>query len=286
MKHFPERLLAARADLAAADLRGQVAAERFAAGERRTVTASLADLTLRPDPASPRDTQLLHGETFVVYETRDDGLVWGQSVRDGYVGYVATSDLGPVRSAGSMVSAIWSQVYPAADLKLRPVLELPLGAIVGVAGTRGAFARLRSGGFVPRAHLEPGPQDFVTQAERFTGVPYLWGGRSARGLDCSALVQLAGLMVGIALPRDSDMLEAMAGAVLPGHARLRRGDLVFWRGHVGIMQDADTLLHANAHHMAVASEPLARAAARIEATGGGSITMRRRLGMDVTSKAR
>jgi cell wall-associated NlpC family hydrolase len=148
---------------------------------------------------------------------------------------------------------------------------------VPVAGTTGGYARLRGGGHVPRPHLEPVASDWVAQAERFLGVPYLWGGRSARGLDCSALVQLALLAAGYEAPRDSDMQEALLGAELAADAPPRRGDLVFWTGHVGIMQDAETLLHANGHHMAVASEPFLPAAARIEAAGGGPVTMRRRI---------
>jgi cell wall-associated NlpC family hydrolase len=130
---------------------------------------------------------------------------------------------------------------------------------------------------VPRAHLAPVAGDFVAQAERFLGAPYLWGGRSARGIDCSALVQLALLAAGREAPRDSDMQAALLGTELPARAALRRGDLVFWKGHVGIMRDRDTLIHANAHHMAVAAEPFGPAAARIAAAGGGPVTGRRRL---------
>ncbi len=277
MNRFPGRLTASRADLAAASLRGQVKADRFVEGTRHQVKVPLLDLTASPDVTAPRDTQLLYAEGFVVYETRSDGLVWGQSTRDGYVGYVAASGLGPARPEGRLVTALWSHVYPRPDLKSRPTGDLPLGALVEVAGTSGSFARLRSGGFVPRAHVAPVEGDMAAQALRFMGAPYLWGGRSVRGLDCSALIQLAGLMAGIAIPRDSDMQQAMTGEPLPARGALRRGDLIFWDRHVGILRDRSMLIHANAHHMAVAVEPLSEVALRISDAGGGSIVARRRI---------
>jgi cell wall-associated NlpC family hydrolase len=241
------------------------------------VTASLLDMWLVPDAKAVRTTQLLLGERFTVYETRADGLAWGQAALDGYVGYVAQAGLGTPQGKGVRVTAIWSQVYAEPSVRARVETELPFLAEVPVAGTTGGYARLRGGGHVPRPHLLPIQGDWVAQAERFIGLPYLWGGRSARGLDCSALVQLALLATGRDAPRDSDMQAALLGEPLAGEEALRRGDLVFWNGHVGIMQDAETLLHANGHHMAVTSEPFLPAAARIAAAGGGPVTLRRRL---------
>jgi cell wall-associated NlpC family hydrolase len=277
MTPFSGRLLPARPDLAAEHLRGKVAAARFVAGTRCSVRAALLDLTLTPEPGAELATQLLHGERFVVYERRPDGLAWGQAELDGYVGYVAASALGAAQSPGQRVTALWSQVYPRPAVRARVQSELPFLAEVAIAGTTGAFARLRGGGHVPRAHLAPISGDFVDQAARFVGAPYLWGGRSARGIDCSALIQLALLAVGYAAPRDSDMQAALLGAELPARAALRRGDLVFWNGHAGIMRDRDTLIHANAYHMAVTAEPFAAVAARITAAGGGPVIARRRL---------
>ncbi len=274
---FAGRLLPARPDLAAEELRGRVEAARFAAGERRCVTAELLDLTLTPDADAELATQLLHGEAFTVYEVRADGLAWGQAALDGYVGYVAAAGLGPARPAGRRVTALRSHVYPRAAARARTQAALPLGAEVQVTGTTGGFARLRGGGFVPRSHLEPVPGDAVAQAERFLGVPYLWGGRSSMGLDCSALVQLALMLTGRSCPRDTDMQDAVLGTALPPEAPLRRGDLVFWMRHVGLMRDAQTLVHSNGHHMAVAVEPLETARTRIAAAGGGAVTSLRRL---------
>lgn len=266
----------ARPDLAASRLAGRVEAARFVEGARRRVTAGLLDLTAAPDPRAELATQLLHGEVFTVYEERPDGLAWGQAEADGYVGYVAAAGLGPDRAPGRRVTALCGHRYEAPSVKARVRGELPFLAELDVTGETRGFAPLRGGGFAPVQHLAPVAGDYVAQAARFLGAPYLWGGRSARGLDCSALVQLALAAVGVPAPRDSDMQAALLGAAAEGEPR--RGDLAFWRGHVGIMADAGTLLHANAHHMAVALEPFAAAAARIEAAGGGPVTARRRLG--------
>lgn len=273
---FDGRLVPARRDLAAAHLQGAVEAERFVAGLRRSVSVGLLDLAIQP--RAGRATQLLFGEAFTVYEWRDDGLAWGQAELDGYVGYVAATGLGPPQTRGKRITALASHRYGQPNVKAPPDVELPFLAEVPVSGTTGGFARLRGGGHVPRPHLEPVPGDFVTQAQRFVGVPYLWGGRSARGLDCSALVQLSLLATGVTAPRDSDMQAARLGSELPSGTAGRRGDLIFWNGHVGMLVDADTLLHANGHHMAVVSEPLVPAMARIAALGGGPVLQRRRLG--------
>ena len=272
---FAARLVPARPDLAALHLRGQVAAERFAAGQVRCVTAVLLDLTLDPAPGAERATQLLHGESFTIYDLQD-GLAWGQALLDGYVGYVPASGLGRPQGSGRRVTALWSHVYATPAPRGTVLTDLPYLAEVPVGGTTGGFARLRGGGYVPRAHFTPVSGDFVAEAERFLGVPYLWGGRSARGIDCSGLVQLALIAVRTPGPANLDMQAALVGTALDAGAPLSRGDLVFWKGHVGIMRDEKTLLHANAHHMAVTSEPLAPTAERIFAAGGGPILLRRR----------
>jgi hypothetical protein len=273
---FASRLVPARPDLAAEELRGRVAAERFAPGRPMRVAACLLDMRASPDPGAERSTQLLHGERFTVYEMRPDGLAWGQAALDGYVGYVSATGLGPAGDSGRRITALWSQIYPRPKIRARAETELPFLAEVSGKEAADGFVGLREGGYVPRPHLEPVAGDFVAQAERFLGVPYLWGGRSARGIDCSALVQLALIARGVPAPRDSDMQAAMVGSLLEPDATPRRGDLVFWKGHVGILRDEATLLHANAHHMAVASEPLETAVTRIAAAGGGPVTARRR----------
>lgn len=271
---FAGRLVPARGDIAADSLRGRVTADRYVAGRAMQVTATLLDLACTP--GGERATQLIHGERFTVYETRADGLAWGQAARDGYVGYVAAAGLGPALGRGRTVTAIWSQVYALPSVRATVQRDLPYLAEVPVTGSSAGFARLRGGGHVPLPHIGTAGSDPVAEAERFVGVPYLWGGRSARGIDCSGLVQLAMQGTGREAPRDSDMQAALLGVPLARQATLRRGDLVFWKGHVGMMRDAGTLLHANGFHMAVASEPLAGAVARIAAAGGGPVTGCRR----------
>lgn len=271
------RLTPARPDLAAERLRGRVEAARFVTGETRQVVAPLADLW-RGSDAARRDTQLLFGERFEVLEEAD-GLCWGQSAADGYVGHVPAAALGPDGLAPShRVAVPLAHLYPDPDIKAPPLMALPMGAVLAVTA-QGARFHETAGGFVLSRHLVAADHrapDPVSVAERFLHAPYLWGGRSVMGLDCSGLIQLAAMAAGLPAPRDSDMQEAM-GAPLAPDAPLRRGDLVFWAGHVGWMLDAGRLLHANAHHMQVVAEKLAVAVARIAAAGAGGVTHRRRL---------
>jgi hypothetical protein len=269
------RLTPARADLAAERLRGEIDAPRYAAPRRMRIVAGLAPLRCRPE-ARALDAELILGARVDVYDEAD-GLAWLQSARDGYVGYVPAAALAPEGPAAThRVAATLSHLYPGREMKDAPRAPLPLTAEL--------CGRIEDGwlvtpeGCVPAAHVaplsEPAP-DWVAEAERFLGLPYLWGGHSALGIDCSGLIQVARHAAGRDCPRDSDM-QAALGAPAPA-TDLRRGDLVFWKGHVGVMLDAETLLHANAHHMAVAAEPLARAAARIAATDTGAPTAFRRL---------
>jgi len=263
--------------VAAAELRGQVTAARFVPGTWHRIRPAVVDLCAAPGGA--RDRQLLHGARVRVLEVAA-GWAFAAAARDGYAGYLPAQVLGPDLATTHRVSAAATHLYPAADLKRPEAGWLSLGSELAITGTEGAFARSVAGLFVPAAHLRPlaAPEDDpVAVAERLLGVPYLWGGNSAAGIDCSGLVQAACHAAGIACPGDSDQQEASLGETLPRDAEPRRGDLVFWRGHVGWMRDAATLLHANAQAMAVASEPLETAVARIAAQGGGAVTRRARL---------
>ena len=270
------RLTPANGRVAAAELRGTVTAERYVAGEWARVRAPLADLLAAP--GGGRDRQLAKGERFEVLERRD-GYAFGRCARDGYVGYLAEAELGPDAAPTHRVAAPATHLYPAPDLKTRELCALSIGAFLNIRAEHGRFAETDGGQFVPTAHIRPvaAPEpDPVAVAERLLGSPYLWGGNGHGGLDCSALVQIACLACAIPCPGDSDLQETQLGTALAADAPLRRGDLVFWRGHVGWITAPGTLLHANAHHMAVAREPLDTAAARIETAGGGAITRRRR----------
>ena len=254
----------------------RVDSDRYVAGDWAAVAVPLTDLRCAPEGA--RDRQLLLGERFLILETVD-GWSFGRADRDGYVGYVAGDDLRKDGGATHMVAARSTHLYPEADIKSPETAALSFGSRLTIAHEHRAFFETAGGAFVPKPHLRPLDQPFrdpVTVAQLFFGTPYLWGGNSAFGIDCSGLVQAALLACRIACPGDSDLQEGL-GHALPEDSPLRRGDLLFWRGHVAMAVDGETLIHANAHHMAVAYEPLGAAVARIEAQGGGRVTARRRL---------
>ncbi len=262
-----------RADLAAEALRGRVAATRYTAGTLRQVAHSAPPLHGRPDAHSARVSEALFGEIATVYEEAQ-GWAWTQLQHDGYVGYLRADALSAkVRRTTHRVAVLGTFLYPAPDIKAPPCLPLSMNAEVAVAEVGSAFARLDDGSFLPARHiaeLDRHAGDFVTVAEAFIGVPYLWGGKTRLGVDCSGLLQLALHAAGIPCPRDSDMQLASVGHALAVSADLQglaRGDMVFWPGHVGVMVDAFTLLHANAHHMAVAAEPVRTAADRAQRLG-------------------
>ncbi|MCC5973724.1 MAG: C40 family peptidase [Rubellimicrobium sp.] len=269
------RLTPANGRVADISLKGRVTAERFTAGHPARVSAPVADLLA--EPGGRRERQLLHGWPVTVYEERA-GHAFLRSERDGYVGHVATSALGPLLVATHLVAARATHLYTAPDIKSPERAHLSFGALLSVTGTEGAFARTAEG-FVPQCHLRPCAMpldDPVAVARMHLGVPYLWGGNSVLGIDCSGLVQAALMACGIACPGDSDLQERGVGTPLIPAGDLRAGDLVFWRGHVGLMADDVTLIHANATHMAVVAEPLATARSRILALTGHDITSCRR----------
>jgi len=261
-----------RADLAAEHLRGRIEAERYVPGEPRQVAAPALPLRRAPRFDATLDTEALHGETVTVYEERE-GWAWVQLHHDAYVGYMPSEGLAPVVTAPShRVAVLRTYVFPEPDSKVPPLAMLSLNARLPVAEPAGRFLRLENGGFVYARHAAPVEQhaeDFVAVAEAFVGTPYLWGGRTSVGLDCSGLVQLAAAAAGHAVPRDADMQAVEAGHAVDWTegTPLMRGDLVFWEGHVGIMTSPEDFLHANAHHMAVEIEPFREAKERIKAAG-------------------
>jgi cell wall-associated NlpC family hydrolase len=269
----------ATADLADVALEGRVAAARYVAPEPMQVVTPSCALRRSPDPAAEQMDQLLFGEQFEAL-TLCDGFVYGQARRDGYVGWAAREALSPVgRAPTHWVRALRTYVFPQDSIKTPPVLCLSTNALVAIETVEGRFAKLAQGGFIPADHLAAlgeVERDPAAVALRYLGAPYLWGGRDSVGLDCSGLVQQALYACGLFAPRDSDM-QAKLGAAIPGIEALQRNDLVFWRGHVGLMLDAETLIHANGYHMAVVVEPLAEAVRRIDAAGGGQPTALRRL---------
>ncbi len=282
MNPLDPRITPARPDLAAKHLEGQVEADRFVEGEVRDVIAAQAPVRREPQPDAMLDTEALKGERVIVYETTEEGWSWGQLLADGHVGWLPSDALGKAADeATHQVSAIRTFVFPGRSIKLAPIESLSLGSRLLIVRTEPPFAVTATNGFVPLRHLsEAGERerDFVAVAERFVGVPYLWGGKTSLGLDCSALVQVALTAAGDPCPRDSDMQEAFLGLPFKPESdfsNLKRGDFLFWKDHVAIARDNTTLIHANAHHMAVAIEPIAEAVARIRAAGSELVSVRR-----------
>lgn len=275
------RLLRSNGVVAHSALEGLVEAERFTEGEwRRVIAPSLTIWSAE----GRRERELLYGQGVCVLEDEPDdgGRVFGYALGNGYVGYFNASGLAPIRDAAThVVKTRMTYALGAPDFKTQEEhFPLSLGAMVRVIGGEGRWAETDDGRFVPAMHLRPvseAEDDPVAVAERLLGTPYVWGGDSALGIDCSGLVQAACRACGLACPGDSDMQERDLGAPL-GARRPARGDLLFWKGHVAWVVDERTILHANAHHMAVAYEDMTAAIARIEAQGDGPVTERKRVG--------
>lgn len=285
MTILDRRLNAFRTDLADSRLRGQVEAPRFEEGRAARIVLPVADMRPEPRADCGIDTQLLFGDELRVFDERG-GWSWAQCVRDGYVGYVPDATIAPGEARASYLVAVpRSFAYSRDDMKSPRLEGLSMGSAVEVTGfseTRGMrYAALASGGFMVASHLRPigeSAADYVAVAETLEHAPYLWGGSSGFGVDCSGLVQLSMRMAGRHVLRDTDMQERSIGEPVdpgPGHSRLRRGDLVFWKGHVAIMVDAHNVIHANGNTMLVSRETLAHAIARIAPAYGQPTSFRR-----------
>ncbi len=275
---FDRRITPFRADLADEKLRGKVEAERFITGTVKRVVAPFAPLHRHPSREAPVDTQAIFGEGVTVYDEHE-GWAWVQLHDDGYVGYLPNVVLGePGPQATHKVAAIRTFIYPGPNLKLPHIDLLTMNSKVAIIGTQGEYAQMADGGWLYAAHLsgiDVRETDYVSVAERFLHTPYLWGGKTSLGIDCSGLAQTVLLAAGIKAPRDSDMQEQQLGAAIevkPDLSGLTRGDLVFWKGHVGLMMDETNFIHATGHSMTVMIEPIAVAEERIRRTSYGPIS--------------
>jgi hypothetical protein len=275
------RLTPARPDLAAKYLEGKVAAARFAEGEPFEIAEALAPVREAPSVDATLLTQALKGERVTIYDRDREGFAWGQLNSDGYVGWLPDRALAkPGAKPTHKVTSLRAFAFPGPSIKLWPADTLVMGTGITVIREDGPFAVTREGWYLPRRHLGPFDSlepDFVAVAERFVGTPYLWGGKSSLGIDCSGLLQVALNAAGTGCPRDSDMQEDGLGRALSAAEarRLQRGDLIFWKGHVAIALDAETVVHANAHHMATAVENTSEVIARVKAAGSEILAIKR-----------
>ncbi len=279
MSQLDPRRYPYRMDLAADSLAHIIRAPRYVQGEVRQVKVPIAPLRRNPMPDAPLDTEALYGERVTVYEDARSWS-WVQLRGDGYVGYMPSDTLRPVpQDITHKISALRAIVFKEADIKSLPIRAFSFGSQVSCTGA-GKFIKLDEGGFIHLRQTSMGNDraaDFVSVAERFIGTPYLWGGKTSLGIDCSGLVQVAMMAAGHFCPRDSYMQATEVGLArdVEKFDELQRGDLIFWKGHVGIMRDRERLLHANAHHMEVCVEPLAGAIVRMAALGATIQAIRR-----------
>jgi cell wall-associated NlpC family hydrolase len=272
------RRYAFREDLAASALKDRVQAPRYVEGEQRQVVQAALPLRKEPRFDALLESEALLGELVTVFD-ESEGWAWVQLARDNHVGYIPSDGLSRIIVEPThKIAALRTYVFPAPDPKSPPAALLSLNAEIASERSEGKFLVV-DGAYVYAAHaLAVGEYaaDPVEVAQGFLGAPYLWGGRTSVGLDCSGLVQLACEAAGLACPRDADMQFAELGSPLDlSREKLARGDLVFWDGHVGMMTSPDRLLHANAYHMSVVEEPFAEAKKRILSSGLEIIGARR-----------
>jgi cell wall-associated NlpC family hydrolase len=267
-----------RPDLAAKHLQGKVEARHFVDGVRHQVIEPVAYLRREPAHEAALDTQALSGETVMVYETSEEGWCWGQLESDSYVGYLSANALGSVSMKPThRVCVPRTFGFPGPNIKISPMTALPMGALLDIVSHTDRFALNGYAWHFPLNHVLPladKQPDFVATAESLLGAPYLWGGKTSLGIDCSGLVQISLQAAGMPCPRDTYMQESALGAAVPV-TDLQRGDLIFWKGHVAIARDADTIIHANGHHMMVAIEPARQALARIKTAGSDVSSVKR-----------
>ncbi len=275
------RVNAIRDDLADKSLADFTNGQLLVEPDQGMVIGEVVPVRSRPDHKASLDTQALFGEQIKVFDQRD-GWAWMQLEKDGYVGYIPANCLSLEPSTpGHKVRTLSTFVYPEPNIKIPPALTLPMNAQVEVVAVSGKFSEIQGGGFIYSSHLtdiSDLPKDFIAIAEMYKGTPYLWGGKSGSGIDCSGLVQMSILATGVNVPRDSDMQEKQLGTIIGDNintCELIKGDLVFWKGHVGIMITPETLLHANGHHMLTVAEPVKEAVDRIAGMYGHVTSVKR-----------
>jgi len=271
------RLTPSNGRVAHTSLQGQLAAERYVDGEITQVNTSVTNL-LREAGSGGRERQLLYGDHFRVLETVS-GFAFGQALKDGYVGYITNTDLSDPVDATHIVATRGTHLYPSANMKSPEIMPLSFGSRLRIVSAQDTFFETHEGYFVPKNHLRPAKahfNDLASVAQLFFGTPYLWGGNSNAGIDCSGLVQTALLACGYDCPGDADLQQQTVGN-LTNDTEVKRGDLFFWKTHVAIAVDDKTLIHSNAGAMSTTYEPIDVAIERIAAGGEGPVTSRKRV---------
>ena len=242
-----------------------------------TVISSTADILgepARPSIISQKDSQLLYGEQFQVEKARG-AYVYGHSVLDGYQGYVERAQLiKDALSSTHFVKVRASHLYPEPSFKSRPLTRLSfMSRVTLTTNSENGFTQLSDQSWIFSNHIAPMKDftksgDLAQTAEIYLGTPYLFGGRSAFGIDCAGLVQVVVYACGHACPlRDSCDQEGSFGTPIK-RDDVQRNDIVYFKGHVGIMMDDKNILNATARHMTTLIEPLSD----LEAAYDGGIT--------------
>ena len=274
------RLHAFREDLASKELIGKVSAPRYTQPKQYICVVNRASVMRAPDAKGPMDSELLYGETFSVLETKD-GWCWGQTAHDGYVGYVAADRLVGAKNLEPPTHRVhlpMTLVFPEPSIKAPPRFRVPMNAPIRGKEQRDRFVETEDG-FLISDHLvpfdRPVREDYVSVAGLYMFVPYLWGGRTHEGLDCSGLIQTALKACLIPCPRDSDMQERDLGMTIDPRAPRQRGDFVFWKGHVGIMISNDRIIHANATAMFTSIDMISELEERLQGTEGPVTAVKR-----------
>ena len=228
--------------------------------------------------------QMLFGDGFKVTKIIE-GWAYGKRIADDYSGIVAEDNLSNWVKPTNRVCSLGAHIYLDPNIKTVPLMHLPYQSEITVISKKNSFVELDSGVYIPQMQIEPianKKNDFVKVAERYLGIPYLWGGNSQYGIDCSGLISAALRGAGLNCPGDSIEQEAELGYLIQSNASLLRGDLIFWSGHVGLMLNDSSMLHANAHHMAVTFEPLKTVRDRVLKNGGGLITAIKRIAISAS----
>ncbi|MEH6630537.1 MAG: NlpC/P60 family protein [Halopseudomonas aestusnigri] len=274
------RLHPIRDDLTAEYLREKVTCNKYSQGQAAQVIVGKSSLRRSPEDGSPLDSELLFGEKLTVYDERN-GWAWVQNAKDSYVGYIHSADISKeIRPTTHRIQALRTYVFPKPDMKCPPIDLLSIESAISIVQIEGNYSQIQGGGWVYSAHImsqDIAATDHVSIARRFLGTPYLWGGKTSVGIDCSGLIQVSLSACGITAQRDASMQEKTLGIPVNSE-QTTEGDLIYWSGHVAIALDNKMAIHATANSMDVMIEPIAHITERVEMeTGGTGITAIKRV---------